>query len=295
MMLTNTRYEKEFAAIKAVNTDHNLPIKLLCDIAGVARSSYYKWLNRKGSQREKENEILLKEIEKLHHEVGGIYGYRRITMNLNHRLNKQYNYKRIYRLMKVAGIQSVIRKKRKRYIASQAIYKVDNLLNREFNASSKNQKWVTDVTQFKYGNGKVGYLSAIMDLYDNSIISHHLSHYNNNALVLDTFSKAIRLYPDAKPLVHSDRGHQYTSHSFKRLIKEQNMTHSMSRPGKCIDNGPIEGFWGILKSEKYYLNDYSTYESLDHDINEFIYFYNHKRLQKRLSELSPIEYRASSA
>lgn len=213
-------------------------------------------------------------------------------MNLNHRLNKDYNHKRIYRLMKLAGLKSVIRKKKKRYIKSTPQFVSENILNREFTASKPNEKWVTDVTEFKYGYGKKAYLSAILDLYDNSIVAYVIGHRNDNPLVFKTLDLALNLNPGASPMIHSDRGFQYTSYGFKRRLDKAGMTQSMSRVSRCIDNGPMEGYWGILKSEKYYLNKYSTFEELKNDIDEYIYFYNYERLQKRLNSLSPMEYRA---
>lgn len=135
------------------------------------------------------------------------------------------------------------------------------------------------------------YLSAILDLYDNSIVSYVLGTSNNNQLVFDTLDKAIASNPEAQPLLHSNRGFQYTNKIFIDKLNKINAIQSMSRICRCIDNGPIEGFWGILKSEMYYLNKFHTYESLEHAIYEYIKFYNTRRLQKKLKGMTPIEYR----
>lgn len=127
----------------------------------IARSSYYKWTTRRESILEAENKMLITEIIKIYEEVDGIYGYRRITMNLNRRLDQNFNHKRIYRLMKLSGLESVIRRKKKRYIKSNPQHVAENLLKRKFTAEKPNQKWLTDVTEFKYGNSKKAYLSAI--------------------------------------------------------------------------------------------------------------------------------------
>jgi len=258
----------------------------------IPRSSYYKWVNRKESVLETENKVLMTEIIKIYEEVDGIYGYRRMMMNLNRRLGQIYNHKRIYRLMRISGLQSVIRRKRKRYIKSTPQHVAENVLNREFTADKLNMKWVTDVTEFKYGNSQKAYLSAIMDLHDKSIVAYVLGHSNNNNLVFKTLDIALLVSPGASPMIHSDRGYQYTSHEFKRKLDAAWMTQSMSRVGKCIDNGPMEGFWGILKCEKYYLHKYNEYEDLSNAIDEYIRFYNNKRLQKKLNSLSPLEFRA---
>ncbi|MEC1718661.1 IS3 family transposase [Schinkia azotoformans] len=172
---------------------------------------------------------------------------------------------------------------------------VENVLNRDFTANKPNEKWVTDVTEFKYGSSQKAYLSAIRDLYDGSMISYVLGHSNNNKLVFDTLDQATKLLDTEHPLIHSDRGFQYTLHGFKRRIDKAKMTQSMSRVGRCIDNGPMESFWGTLKSEKYYLHKYATFKDLSKAIDEYIHFYNHDRYQKRLNGLSPIEYRVKAA
>lgn len=251
-------------------------------------------MNHKPSVNEIENDKIIPEIIKLYEKVDGIYGYRRMTMNINRILKKQYNHKRIRRLMKIIGLKAVIRRKKKRYVKSTPQHVAENILNREFTAEEVNQKWVTDVTEFKYGTSKA-YLSAILDLHDNSIVSYVLGHSNNNELVFKTLDQAIEANPGSTPLIHSDRGYQYTSYGFKQKVDAVGITQSMSRVGKCIDNGPIEGFWGIIKCEKYYLNQYDTYEELSAAVDEYIKFYNEKRLQKKLNGLSPLEFRDLAA
>jgi transposase InsO family protein len=263
----------------------------MCRIEGIARSAYYKWLNRPESESDRENVMVLEEMISLYTEVKGIYGYRRMTMNINRTLNKQYNHKRIYRLMKSVNMKSVIRKKKKNYIPSTPQITAENIMNREFRADKPNQKWLNDVTEFKLTNGQKAYLSAILDLGDNSIVSYVLGHSNNNQLVFVTFDLAVDANPTAKPLFHSDRGFQYTNRQFKNKLDSIGATQSMSRVGRCIDNGPMEGFWGIIKSEMYYLQKYHTYEELKQAIDEYMEFYNMRRLQKKLKGLTPIEYR----
>lgn len=186
-------------------------------------------------------------------------------------------------------------KKKKTFKRSIPQHVAENVLNREFTADKQNTKWVTDVTELKYGSQKKAYLSAILDLYDGSIVSYVLGHSNNNKLVFQTLEKAIGLLDREHPLIHSDRGFQYTSLGFKHRIDKAQMTQSMSRVGRCIDNGPMESFWGALKCEKYYLHKYETFEDLSQEIEEYIHFYNYERYQKRLNGLSPLEFRAEAA
>jgi len=255
------------------------------------RSSYYKWLHRNKSFREHENEGLLHKLGYIYAEFNGIYGYRRLTDELNARYETSYNYKRIYRLTRLVGLKAVIRKKRPHYRRSTPEVTAENILNRNFNAEKLNQKWLTDVTEFKYGNNGKLYLSAILDLKDKGIVSFAMGRSNNNHLVFKTFDSAVAQYPNANPIFHSDRGYQYTSKQFKLKLDKAGMTQSMSRVGCCIDNGPMEGFWGILKCEMYYLGNFKDYDSLAAAIGNYIYFYNNERRQKKLNKMPPMTYR----
>lgn len=215
-----------------------------------------------------------------------------MTMYINHFNNTTYSWKYIRRLMRMQNITSRIRRKRYNYIKTKPEQIGENILARDFKATEPNKKWLTDVTEFKIiGQKQKIYLSAIIDLYDSSIVSYVMSLRNDNKLVFDTFDKAIALYPNAKPIFHSDRGFQYTSKVFKVKLDEQGMIQSMSRVGKCIDNGPMEAFWGTLKAEMYYLDKFYTIDNLKSCIEKYIEFYNTKRLQAKLKCLTPIEYR----
>ncbi|WP_155983820.1 IS3 family transposase [Paenibacillus sp. 1-18] len=289
------RQENLYLAIQAVQKEEACSIQLLCDITGISRSSYYKWTNRNSSYRETENKELTQAMLHLYKKVERIFGYRQLTLHLRRQMNKPINAKRVYRLMRLQGIQSVIRRKRKKYAGSTPQHVTENVLNRNFEAEAPNQKWVTDVTEFKYGSGKKAYLSAILDLHDKSIVSYVLGHSNNNALVFETLELALKAAPESHSLLHSDRGFQYTSLDFKKMLDKAKMKQSMSRVGCCIDNGPMESFWGTLKCEKYYLHTYQTFEELQRDIDAYIYFYNNERLQAKLNGLSPIEFRTKAA
>ena len=148
------------------------------------------------------------------------------------------------------------------------------------------------MTEFKWYEGievhKV-YLSAILDLYDRRIVSFVIRDRNDNPLVFDTFDLAAAANPDATPLFHSDRGFQYTNRVFHQKLVDAGMTQSMSRVGKCIDNGPMEGFWGILKRERYYGRRFTDRESLVRMIENYIVYYNHQRLQRNLGVLTPMQ------
>ena len=214
-----------------------------------------------------------------------------MRLNLKRRFHLHCNKKRVYRIMRAIGMKSVIRRKRPAYVKSTPEIIAENILNRNFTAESLNEKWLTDVTEFKVREGSKMYLSAILDLKDKSIVSYAIGRSNNNMLVFETFDAAVQKYPGAKPLFHSDRGFQYTSKLFRAKLDAQGMTQSMSRTGRCIDNGPMEAFWGTLKAEMYYLHSFPDYVGLKMAIEGYIAFYNGSRYQEKLGGLTPLEYR----
>ena len=148
------------------------------------------------------------------------------------------------------------------------------------------------MTEFKWYEGievhKV-YLSAILDLYDRRIVAYVVGDRNDNPLVFKTFDRAVKANPDAHPLFHSDRGFQYTNRSFHHKLEEVGMTQSMSRVAMCIDNGPMEGFWGILKRERYYGKRFTSKKELVEMIENYIHYYNNHRVQRNLGILTPME------
>lgn len=264
----------------------------MCKQLEISRAAYYKWLHREIPQQEQENIQLAQLIKEYDERFNHILGYRRMTSWINHFNNTCYNQKRVHRIMKKLEIHAIIRKKKKRYKGSKADETAENKLARDFYAVAPNQKWATDVTEFKVPNTqKKLYLSAILDLYDRYPVSYVISRRNDNHLVFKTFDKAIEKYPDAKPLFHSDRGFQYTSKIFKRKLNKQEMDQSMSRVGHCIDNGPTEGFWGIIKAEMYQLYDITDEASLKHAIKDYIRFYSTERPQARYNCKTPLEVR----
>lgn len=245
----------------------------------MGRSGYYKWLNRKPTKTEKRLRHLINLIQRVYEGHKGIYGYRRITIYLNHFLNAQVNHKCVYRLMQLSGLKAVIRRKRYNYKPHKPQHVAENVLNREFQADYHSMEvLLTDVTEFKYGGHSKAYLSAILDYGANKIVAYKLSKHNNNALVRDTVTQIEDVIIPTKTLLHSDRGYQYTSHDFKKFVEKHHIIQSMSRVGKCIDNGPMENFWGIIKEEMYRLTTYETFEELEKDIKDYIEFYNTKRV-----------------
>ena len=264
----------------------------MCKQLEVSRAAYYKWLHRETPKQEQENLELAELIKEYDIRFNHILGYRRMTSWLNHFNHTNYSKKRIHRIMKKLGIHSVIRKKKKKYVSSTPENIAENKLNRDFYATAPNEKWVTDITEFKIpSDSKKLYLSAILDLYDRYPVSYVISTRNDNQLVFKTFDKAIAANPGATPLFHSDRGFQYTSKVFQKRIREHQMEYSMSRVGCCIDNGPTEGFWGIIKTEMYQMYNITDEASLRFAIKDYLRFYSEERPQDRYHCKTPLEVR----
>ncbi|MFB5197374.1 IS3 family transposase [Neobacillus sp. KR4-4] len=281
-----------FTIVEELSSDY--PVSLLCKFAGVSRSGYYKWLKRKHNitLKKVEDEYLQALIMECYNEVNGIYGYYRVKYWLFRKYGIAVNHKRVYRLMKKLGIRAKIRRKRGNYKKGKENIVVSNILNREFTASDINQKWVTDITYLMFNQRRL-YLSAIKDLYNNEIIAFKISDTNDLSLVVNTI-KEVKKKKDVRGVtLHSDQGFQYTSRQYHKLLKKFKIIPSMSRKGNCLDNASMENFFGHLKSEVMYLNSFKTEEEVINAINRYIYFYNHERFQKKLSNLSPVEYRES--
>lgn len=266
----------------------------MCELLQISRSAYYKWASGKKSTREQENEEIAQLIEQIYRDSPD-KGYRRINDDLRHDHNIHVNDKRVLRICRRKDIKSTIKYANKGCTrnAKEPQFVAENLLDRDFHASKPNEKWLTDVTEFKWYEGvevhKI-YLSAILDLYDRRIAAYILGERNDNALVFQTFDKAVDANPNAHPLFHSDRGFQYTNRTFHAKLEAAGMTQSMSRIAHCIDNGPMEGFWGILKREMYYGRRFTSKADLITAIESYIVYYNTKRIQRKLRLMTPEEY-----
>lgn len=226
---------------------------------------------------------LINLIIDVYEEFKGIYGYRRITIYLNRYLNAHVNHKCVCRLMKLMNLKAIIRRKRYNYKPHNPAHTAENRLNREFKKDNPPMTTLlTDVTEFKYGHASKAYLSAILDYGTNKIVAYKVSKHNNNALVMDTVKQIECDIIPGQTLLHSDRGFQYTSHGFRHFIDKHQVIQSMSRVGRCIDNGPMENFWGIIKEEMYRVNDYDQFEQLEKDIDRYIKFYNTQRVTLKM-------------
>lgn len=266
----------------------------LCRCLRLSRSAYYRWLRNPVSYSERYNEEIAEKITDIHEKHPDM-GYRRIRDELDKKHGIAVNDKRVLRICRKERIQSAIRWKPKGCTRNDndPAHVAKNYLNRDFHAEAPNEKWLTDVTEFKYYIGvevRKIYLSAILDLYDRRIVAFKIGDHNDNPLVMNTFDEAVSLEPDAHPLFHSDRGFQYTSRPFCTRLKKHHVKQSMSRVAHCIDNGPMEGFWGILKREMYYGKRFASKADLVNAIESYLRYYNTERIQRNLHLMTPVEY-----
>jgi putative transposase len=279
--------QARFETIKEMKEEY--PLVELCSIADVSRAGYYKWIATAEARKARaERDVFLKEHILAIHRLRPYFGYIRMHTALG-KEGLVVNHKKVRRLMRELGIRSVIRKKRP-FAGRKPSVLFSNILNREFTAEAARTKLVTDITYVRTGHDFV-YLSVILDLFNNEVLAWELSARNDLQLVLDTVKQL-----DVKgALLHSDQGFQYTTKSYANLLDEHELKGSHSRRGNCFDNACIESFFSHLKTEKLYLEKPASEAMARKFIAEHIEYYNHERFQKKLGDLSPIEYRKAIA
>ena len=270
------------------------PLKILLNVSGVKKSTFYYTLSK--VDKDDKNKSIIDKIKEIFFYHKERYGYRRITLELR---NQGYlvNHKKVYRLMIKLGLKPLKRNKRKYSSYKGTVGKIaNNLINREFEADRPNEKWYTDVTEFNLRGDKV-YLSPILDGFNQEVISYNVSKSPNLEQINDMLNKAF----DNKELVglifHSDKGWQYQHESYQQRLKNKGIKQSMSRKGNSMDNGLMENFFGILKTEMFYDQEdkYETLDDLIKAIDEYIYYYNYDRIKVKLKGLSPVNYRLQSS
>ncbi|QYR67230.1 IS3 family transposase [Fusobacterium animalis] len=270
------------------------PFKILLKIAGISRSVYYYYINKKDF--DEKNKDIIEKIKEIYYANKGRYGYRRVTLELKNQ-GFNINHKKVQRLMKKFNLQSIIRKKRKYSSYKGQIGKIaDNHIKRNFEATAPNQKWFTDVTEFNLRGEKL-YLSPILDAYGRYIVSYDISRSANLEQINHMLNLAFKENKSYENLIfHSDQGWQYQHSSYQKRLKEKKITQSMSRKGNSLDNGLMECFFGLLKSEMFYEQEekYKTLEELKEAIEDYIYYYNNKRIKEKLKGLTPASYRSQS-
>lgn len=254
----------------------------------MSRSTFYYW--GKAQHRPEKYQSEKKAIAEIYHQHKGRYGYRRIT-SIMKRQGYRINHKTVQRLMQQLGLKSLVRIKRYMSYRGNVGKMTENLLQRQFKADRSNEKWVTDVTEFKVTDQKL-YLSTVLDLYNGEIIAHQIAERPVYGLVKEMLNKACaRLKVGDKPILHSDQGWQYQMKTYQAELKKHGIQQSMSRKGNCLDNAVMENFFGLLKTELYYLEKFETTAQLTKALDEYIHYYNHERIKLKLKGLSPVEYR----
>jgi len=267
---------------------HKHKISLLIEVSGLPRSTYYYYAKRR-MQPDKYSEIK-EQITEIYHENKGRYGYRRIT-DVLHSRGYCINHKTVQRLMKQLGLVCRVRMKKYRSYKGEVGKIAPNLLKRDFEATTPNQKWVTDVTEFSLFGQKV-YLSPILDLCSRDIVSYTISDRPVLSMVTEMLDKAFEKIPDGTQLIlHSDQGWQYQHKRYRKVLAEKGIQQSMSRKGNCLDNAVMENFFGLLKSELLYLQEFDSIDQFKDELVNYLDYYNNRRIKAKLKGLPPALHR----
>ena len=268
---------------------------ILLKVSGLAKSVYYYTLSK--TDKDNKNKEITNKIKEIFINNKERYGYRRITLELR---NQGYNvnHKKVYRIMVKLGLKPLKRNKRKYSSYKGTVGNIaDNLINRNFESDKPNRKWYTDVTEFNL-RGEKCYLSPILDGYNGEVISHNVSKSPNLEQINDMLKKAFKKNTNLEGLIfHSDQGWQYQHYSYQQKLKNKGIKQSMSRKGNSMDNGMMENFFGLLKTEMFYDQEdkYQNIDELIAAINDYIYYYNYDRIKVKLKGLSPVNYRLQSS
>ena len=286
---------------------HKYPLVVLLDISGLKRSTYYYTLNK--LDKDTKNDDIMNTIIDIYYAHKARYGYRRITLEL---INRGYivNHKKVKRLMSKMGLYARTPKAKYKSYKGDMNGTVKNLLldkvidevnhktyyERNFKTERCNEIWSTDVSEFHIAAGKL-YLSPILDLHNREIVSYNISASPNYDQIKDMLAKAFNKYKDLKGLIlTSDQGWQYQMQEYHIALEEKGIIQSMSRKGNCLDNSPMENFFGKMKNEMFYGYEYTfnTLEELKKEMEEYISYYNNQRITEKLKGLTPVEYRNQS-
>lgn len=261
-------------------------------LAGIPGSTYYytcKTLN--GADR---YVAVRAEIHVICTENKGRYGYRRVTMEINKR-GYIVNHKVVMRLMKEEHLTCRVRMKKYRSYRGKVGRVAPNVIQRNFLADKPYEKLATDITEFSLFGSKL-YLSPLMDMYNGEILSYVISERPILQQVTNMLKRGFEVVPDgAIPILHSDQGWQYQHKAYQKMLIEHQWVQSMSRKGNCLDNSVMENFFGLLKSELFYLQDFDSLEHFRIELEEYIDYYNNRRIKGKLKGMSPVEYRIHSS
>jgi putative transposase len=246
-------------------------------------------------KKENPDQKLEESIQSIFDQNNGNYGYRRIKLELRNRGSK-VSHKKVQRIMNKLGLKGdKFRRKSRKYSSYKGTTGTvaKNRINRRFHTNVCHQKLTTDITEFKCSDGVKMYLSPIMDMFNGEILSYGISMRPTLELVLTPLEEALEIVKGSKyrTTVHSDQGWHYQHNKWVNKLKEYKVFQSMSRKGNCLDNSPMENFFGLLKQEMYYGESLCSFEELKKRIGEYINYYNNKRIKQKLAGMSPVQYR----
>ena len=262
-------------------------MKALVKLAGIPRSTYYDLVKR--MNRPDPDADLKAEIKAIYEEHEGRYGYRRIRDELANR-GQKVNHKKVQRIMKELGLKCLVRMKKYKSYKGKVGKIAPNILDRNFKADALNEKWVTDITEYKLFSEKL-YLSPVLDLFNGEIITYTIGSRLTYSLVSDMLDKAFERLPEHHQLlIHSDQGWHYQMEKYRRALESREIVQSMSRKGNCYDNSVMENFFGIMKSEFLYMREFESVEHFKIELEKYINYYNTKRIKAKL-KTSPVQYR----
>jgi putative transposase len=263
-------------------------LEMLLSVAQIPRATYYYQVKCQ-KRPDKYGEVKEKVME-IYHENKGRYGYRRITAEL-HGKGFCINHKTVQRLMKEMGLVCRVRMKKYRSYKGELGKIAPDLLKRDFEAEKPNRKWVTDVTEFSLFGQKL-YLSPILDLCSRDIVSYTISDRPVLSMVKNMLMNAFEKIPDGTNLIlHSDQGWQYQHKHYQQMLKDKGIQQSMSRKGNCLDNAVMENFFGLLKSELLYLQEFDSIEHFVQELTDYLDYYNNRRIKAKLKGLPPAIHR----
>lgn len=270
---------------------HEFKVSLLINVAGIPRSTYYYYAKHR-TDEDKYTEIK-EEIANIFAENKGRYGYRRITQELHNR-NYAINHKTVQRLMKELGLVCKVRMKKYKSYKGEVGRIAPNLLERDFSTKKPDEKWVTDVTEFSLFGQKL-YLSPILDLHSGDIISYTIYDRPVLRMVTEMLEQAFKKIPDNTNLIlHSDQGWQYQHKQYQKMLKNKGIRQSMSRKGNCLDNAVMENFFGLLKTELLYLQEFDSIAQFRTELEEYLDYYNNRRIKLKLNGLTPAQHRSQA-
>ncbi|HDX9659298.1 TPA: IS3 family transposase [Bacillus toyonensis] len=266
---------------------HEFQVKELVKLADIPRSTYYFYV--KQMDRIDPDADLKVEIKAIYEEHEGRYGYRRIRDELANR-NQIVNHKKVQRIMKELGLKCLVRIKKYKSYKGTVGKIAPHILERNFTADAPNEKWVTDITEFKLFGEKL-YVSPVLDLYNGEIITYTIGSRPTYSLVSEMLETALECLPENHQLLmHSDQGWHYQMKQYRHALQERGIVQSMSRKGNCYDNAVMENFFGIMKSEFLYIKEFESVEYFKMELEKYIDYYNTKRIKAKL-KMSPVQYR----